>query len=401
MFRQWKAFSVAMSMESSPAPRLASLDAYRGFIMILMASGGFGIPMVAKNLPDSIWPKIAPWFEHVPWSGGVLWDLIQPAFMFMVGVAAAYSCAKRLARGDSYFAVLRHAAVRALVLVLLSVLLASNGAKVNQTVWQFTNVLGQIGLGYFFLVLLSRAGWKTHLAAFFVIVTGYWLWFAVTPPTEMPPGANVAWLAPSDMFSGFFAHWNPHTNPAAEFDRWFLNLFPCAKPYVSGNGGYQTLNFVPSLATMILGLMTGNLLRGGRSPSQKLRDMLIAAAFCLALGFIAGQTVCPVVKRIWTPSWVLWSAGWVFLMLAFFYFVIDVKGRQKWALPLTVVGMNSILIYLGYQLSSGWIKDTLVKHLGHDLFSGPYQAMAERGGVLLVLWLVCAWLYRQRVFLKI
>jgi predicted acyltransferase len=369
--------------------------------MILMASGAFGIPAVAKNLPASFWPEVAPWFDHVPWSGGVLWDMIQPSFMFMVGVAAAYSCAKRLERGDSFAAVLRHAAVRALALVLLAVLLASNGSREKQTVWQFTNVLGQIGLGYLFLTLLTRAQWWIQLAAFVAILAGYWLWFAFTPPTPAPGGADYAWLKPGDLGVGFFAHWNPHTNPAAAFDRWFLNLFPCARPYTSGHGGYQTLNFVPSLATMILGLMTGNRLRGSGSPGQKLRDLLIAAVICLGLGFIAGQTICPVVKRIWTPSWVLWSAGWVFLMLAFFYFVMDVKGLKKWAVPLTVVGMNSILMYLGYQLCSGWIRETLAKHLGHDLFTGPYQAMTERSGVLLVLWLACLWLWRQRVFLRI
>src|SRR4029079_6303785 len=89
----------------SPAPRLASLDAYRGFIMLLMASGGLGIAGVAKNLPDSPLHTIAPWVEHAPWAGGVLWDMIQPAFMFMVGVAAAFSVRKRLEHGDSWAAV--------------------------------------------------------------------------------------------------------------------------------------------------------------------------------------------------------------------------------------------------------------------------------------------------------
>src|SRR5687768_4854976 len=93
--------------------RLASLDAYRGFIMFLMASAGFGIGGVAKELPDSFWAVIAPQVDHVSWTGCVLWDLIQPAFMFMVGVAAAYSTAKRLEKGDSLAQVLRHAAVRA------------------------------------------------------------------------------------------------------------------------------------------------------------------------------------------------------------------------------------------------------------------------------------------------
>src|SRR5690349_13652255 len=94
----------------APTPRLASLDAFRGFIMLLMISGGFGIPEVAQHLPESAWNKVSPWFEHAAWTGGVLWDMIQPAFMFMVGVAVAFSVGKRLERGDSWSAVLCHSA---------------------------------------------------------------------------------------------------------------------------------------------------------------------------------------------------------------------------------------------------------------------------------------------------
>ena len=395
-------------MNAEPAPqRLVSLDAFRGFIMVLMASGGFGIPKVAEKLPGSFWSKIDSWFEHAEWAGGVLWDMIQPSFMFMVGVAAAYSCAKRLERGDAFSAVLRHAAVRSIVLVLLAVLVASNWAK--QTNWVFTNVLGQIGLGYFFLVLLTRASLKTQCIVFTGILVGYWALFAFWPESSAPANADYSWWKHTEPMTGFLGHWNPHRNPAAVFDRWFLNLFPRSEAYVSANGGYQTLNFIPSLATMLLGLMTGNYLRSAASPSRKLRDLLIAAVVCLALGFIAGQTVCPIVKRIWTPSWVLWSAGWVLLMLAFFYFVIDLRGAKKWATPLIIVGMNSIVMYLGYQLCAGWIRETLARDLWHPIekmchvaiLSGPYQAMVERCSVLLVLWLFCWWLYRQRVFIRI
>ena len=129
-------------------------------------------------------------------------------------------------------------------------------------------------------------------------------------------------------------------------------------------------------------------------------------------GTAAGLTVCPLVKRIWTPSWTLFSGGWVYLMLAAFFLVIDVFERQAWAVPWTVIGMNSIFVYLGFQLSSGWIRTNFARHFGllgaeiervlqMELFSGPYQQMAQRAGVLLVLWLLAWWLYRQRVFLKL
>ncbi|WP_425618751.1 acyltransferase family protein [Anatilimnocola sp. NA78] len=383
------------------APRLASLDAYRGFIMFLMASAGFGIPVVAKKLPDSWWVAIAPYVDHVPWVGCVLWDLIQPAFMFMVGVAAAYSTANRLKQGSSTTKVLVQAAIRAIALTLLGVMLASNSSDEKQTNWLFTNVLAQIGLGYFFLVLLSRVSFQFQLGALAAILIGYWLLFALSPIYPIPTGADVTWLNESEWLTGFFAHWNPHTNAAAEFDRWFLNLFPRPSEYLVTRGGYQTLNFVPSLGTMLMGLMIGNRLREDSPPKKKLWMLLIVGFGTLAIGWIAGQTICPLVKRIWTPSWTLFSGGWVILILALFYYLIDMRNWRTWSIPLAVIGMNSIFVYLGFQLSSGWIRTTLARHLGPELFTGPYQAMAERTGVLLVLWLLAWWLYRQRVFLRL
>jgi heparan-alpha-glucosaminide N-acetyltransferase len=384
---------------ASPAPRLASLDAYRGFIMLLMASGGFGIPQVAKKLPDSAWSKVSPWFEHAAWTGGVLWDMIQPAFMFMVGVAAAFSVTKRLERGDSWGEVLRHAAVRAVVLVLLAVLLASNWNK--QTVWLFTNVLGQIGLAYFFLVLMVKAGDRVRMGLFAGLLVGTWAAFALWPVGGPPAAADLKWMKESDVLTGFAAHWNPHTNIAAAFDRWFLNLFPRSEPYTVANGGYQTLNFVPSLATMLLGLMIGDRLRRSDDSKAKLRALLVWGVALLVLGLVLGQTACPIVKRIWTPSWALWSGGIVILMLAGFYAVMDIAGWKRWAFPLTVVGMNSIAIYLASQLSRPWIKETLAKHTAAPWTEGPLAPLVESCAVLLVLWLMCWWLWRQKAFLRI
>src|SRR5688572_4227887 len=133
--------------------RLVSLDAFRGAIMLVMASSAFGIPQIAKNFPDSpVWKFFGYEFEHAPWAGCALWDLIQPAFMFMVGVALPWSVSNREARGDRFGRMFGHAVWRALLLVLLAVFLTS--AFSRQTEWIFTNVLAQIGLGYAFLFLL-------------------------------------------------------------------------------------------------------------------------------------------------------------------------------------------------------------------------------------------------------
>ncbi|MGH7199515.1 MAG: hypothetical protein ACREJB_02855, partial [Planctomycetaceae bacterium] len=125
-------------------------------------------------------------------------------------------------------------------------------------------------------------------------------------------------------------------------------------------------------------------------------------------------TLCPAVKRIWTPSWAVFSAGWAFVMLGAFYFVIDVIGWKGWAFPLKVVGMNSIAMYVMAQLLKPWISKTLDIHLttldawlgtatrGY-LFSEsyPYAAVVESLARLAVLWLICLWLYRRKLFVRI
>ena len=387
--------------------RLLSLDAYRGAIMLFMASGGLALPAAAKQFPDSpIWRFLAFNTDHVEWVGCSLWDLIQPSFMFMVGVAMPYSIAGRRAKGESERKIALHVLYRAVLLVLLAVFLTSNWSK--QTDFVFVNVLAQIGLGYAFLYLLLERGMRVQLAALAVILIGYWLLFLLWPS---PDPAAYAAGSPS-----WFAHWNKNANAATDFDVWFLNLFPRAEPFVFNNGGYQTLNFVPSLGTMILGLMAGEMLRTSKSKMHKLAWLLSVGALCLALGWLAGEFFCPIVKRIWTPSWVLFSAGWTFAMLAGFFWLIDIQGWRRWSFPFVVVGMNSIAMYCMAQLMKGWMRSSLQIHLGPfampslrrmNLSVDPvwvnntFGPIVQSATVLLVLWLICLWMYRRGIFLRI
>lgn len=374
-----------------------SLDAYRGLIMLVMASGGFGFGQIAKKLPDSVWPTIAHYFEHIAWTGGVFWDMIQPSFMFMVGVAMPYSYARRRAEGHSRARQTGHALVRALVLVLLGLMLYSQ----RERTYVFTNVLAQIGLGYAFVFLLLDRSIRVQLAALAVILVGYWLLFATHPLP--PPDFDFAKVGVKKevLLSGFFAHWNMNANFASDFDRWFLNLLPQSKPFEFNAGGYNTLNFVPSMATTILGLMAGQWLRSEMSAPAKFQRLVMAGAACMAIGLIAGYTVCPIVKKIWTPSWALYSAGWTFWMLAAFYWIIDIRGWRAWSFPLVVVGMNSIAIYLMAQLIHGWIVTNIKIHLGAQIFSGAYGPIWERCSALFVMWLACWWMYRRKIFIRI
>lgn len=399
---------------TTPAPthplpdRLVSLDAYRGLTMLAMASGGLGLHAVAEKLHKSgqesaVWNFVGYEFEHVQWVGCSLWDLIQPSFMFIVGVAMAYSCASRLARGQSYGQMLRHAIVRAIVLVALGVFLRSNNR--GETIFTFEDVLSQIGLGYVFLFLLwNRPRWLQFTAAVGILIA-YWCLFyaypAPTPEDYAAAGLGADW----PRLEGIAAHWDKNTNAAAAFDRWFIHLFPRKEPFEINTGGYMTLSFIPSLATMIFGLMAGELLRSPRTSGRKLAILVVAGLVGIAAGVALQMTgVCPIVKRIWTPSWVLFSGGWAALILAAFYGVVDVLGYRKWTFPLVVAGMNSITMYVMAQLSKGWLRQTLKTHFGTRIFDflGPeYQPFLVQLWVLLAMWLLCYWLYRQRIFIRI
>lgn len=386
----------------SPNQRLVSLDAFRGFIMLLMASSGFGLVQVAKAHPDStLWQSIAYQVSHVEWVGCALWDLIQPAFMFMVGVAVPLSLMRRREDGQGFFSRFFHALWRSALLVLLGVLLSTRTTD-SQTNWLFTNVLAQIGLGYLFLFVLASLGWEYCVAAIIVILVGDWYWFFQHPLPAADADLSALGETATDVIPGRFAPWSKHLNAAADFDRWLLNLLPRAQAFVTTPGGYTTMNFVPALATMLMGAITGEkLMRSSKTHGQKAAGLLIAGLVCLLIGTVLGFVAVPIVKRIWTPSWVMFSGGWVLMMLSAFYWLVEVAGQRKLVFPLVVVGMNSIFIYLMHSLAAGWIRDTLKVHAGSQAFSGPWGPVWEHCSVLAVLWLLCWWLYQQRAFLKI
>ncbi len=385
--------------------RLHSLDAYRGFVMLLMASDGLGFgPVAAQFQASQVWQFLASQTEHVAWTGCSLWDLIQPSFMFMVGVAMPYSLASRQAEGQSFAKMLLHALWRSLVLIWLGIFLRSVGRQ--QAYFTFEDVLTQIGLGYTCLFLLAWTKPRTQIIAAFGILVLYWMAFAFYPAPG--PGfdySNVGVPPDWPHLQGFAAHWDKNSNLAAAFDQWFLNLFPRPKPFVFNGGGYLTLNFVPSLATMIFGLLAGGLLRGERAPARKFWTLIIAGIGGLIAGFVLDVSgICPSVKRIWTPAWAIFSGGWTCLLLAAFFGAIDLRRHRGWAFPLVVVGMNSIAMYCMAHLFYGFIRDNLKTHLGRHIFETlgtAYTPIVEHATILLVLWLLCLWLYRRKIFLRI
>jgi heparan-alpha-glucosaminide N-acetyltransferase len=397
----------------APAPvakapaRNVAIDAYRGFVMLLMMGEVLQFERVYRAFPDSaFWSVLAYNQTHVEWAGCSLHDMIQPSFSFLVGVALPYSLASRMAKGQTEGRLFLHALWRSLVLIALGIFLRSTHSA--QTNFTFEDTLTQIGLGYPFLFLLGLRQRKWQWTAFGVILFGYWLAWALYP---LPP-ANLDLSAvgvPPDWhrmfdYTGFAAHWNKNANFGNAFDQWFLNLFPREKPFVFNSGGYLTLSFIPTLGTMILGLVAGSWLRegAGRIPFKKL---LLAGAIGVLAGLLLHFSgICPSVKRIWTPAWTLFSGGVCFFFLAAFSWVIEEKGYKKWAFPLVVVGVNSIAAYLIAHLFEDFIAASFRINLGANFFGflgTGLQPLLNGAAILLTFWLILFWMYRRKVFLKI
>ncbi len=319
--------------------------------MLALAAGSFGLAKAARHFPEnSLWKLLASQSEHAPWIGCSLADLLQPLFLFIVGAALPLAHANRRRQGQGESRIAWRIVRRAAILVLLGVLLEAG--KRDIVAVSFVNVLAQVGLGYAFVALLADRGFRIQLLAVSVILLATWLAFALYPlPAaggERSYGNAPRADAASERLPGFFAHWNKDDNIAAAFDRRFLNLFPRRKPFVRQGGGYQTLNFIPSMATMLLGVMAGRLLLGPRTPSSKLSVLLTAGLLCGEAGLILSYTICPCVKRLWTPSWVLLSGGGAFWALAAFYWLIDVRRYRRWCLPLAGIGRKTLVLYSAF-----------------------------------------------------
>lgn len=395
--------------------RLVAIDAYRGLVMLLMMGEVLRLSKVAENTGSSFWAFLAYHQTHVEYLGCSLHDLIQSSFSFLVGVALPFSIASRVARGQSMGRMTLHAGWRAVMLIGLGVFLRSIDQA--QTVWGFTDTLCQIGLGYLFLFVLAFRPRRDQWIALAVCLVGYWLAFALYPAADpafdyTTVGVPAKWLQASPL-TGFAAHWNKYGNAGWAFDRWFLNLFPHppGKPYVGSSFGATTLSFIPTLGTMILGLLAGGVFRSERSAWQKIRWFLAAGVATGVIGWGLGEIgVCPVVKRIWTPTWTLYSGGWCLLLLAGFYCTTDLIGWRRWAFPLVVVGTNSIAAYCIAHMWETFIRKTLLTHAGpaaigapgaFGLFGPAYEPVVVGGCVLLIEWLVLFWMYRRKIFLKV
>ena len=386
-------------------PRNVAVDAYRGLVMLLMMGEVLNFSAVAKAYPNSLfWHVLSYNQTHVEWAGMGLHDMIQPSFTFLVGVALPYSIQSRASKGKSFGMLLLHTLWRSLVLIALGIFLRSTHS--TQTNFTFEDTLTQIGLGYTFAFLLAFCRPKWQWTALAAILFGYWLAWALYPA----PGPNFDYAAvgvPADWhhnFTGFASHWNKNSNLGQAVDVWFLNLLPRASRFAYNGGGYLTLSFIPTLGTMLLGLRAGEWFRLD-APKIPIKRFLVAGVILAGAGLLLHFTgIGPIVKRIWTPSWTLFSGGICFFFLAAFSWIIDVKSHRRWAFPLVVVGMNSIAAYLIDHLWGDFIVDNLHINLGYKifrLFGAGLEPLMLGIAVMAIFWLILYWMYRRRIFLRI
>jgi heparan-alpha-glucosaminide N-acetyltransferase len=399
------------SPTKSPFVRRTSIDVFRGMVMFLMLAEvlEWGKLLAVKDRFSENVQKVLEWIDfhtsHVAWGGCSLHDMIQPAFSFLVGTSLAFSFSNRSREGQSWEWMFFHALVRSLILVFLGIFLRSLGKP--STNFTFDDTLTQIGLGYGLLFFFAdRKPLTIALGAVGVLVF-YWLVFALYP---LPPSSfNYAAVGVPESWQhhakGFAGHWNKNSNAAWAFDVWWMNLFPREKRFEFSEGGYCTLSFIPTLGTMLLGLLAGSWMRDIEQSGRRSAVFLTTAAVCFAGGLAMDHFgICPIVKRIWTPSWVLFSGAICFLWLLVLSWICDDARLTRWSFFFRVIGANSIVAYVMSWTIEGWLKQAIERHFGFAIrawVAEPYRAFFLGCLVLLVFWLILQWLYRRKIFVRI
>ncbi len=351
------------------APRMVSVDAFRGLTMLLLISQGFGLHEALTRISNASW--LAAQFDHASWVGCTLWDLIQPAFTFIVGVAMPLSLRRRQQEGASRAQLLQHVVWRAVFLIALSNVL-SNWNSNGRPVLQLINVLCQIAFGYVICFLIMQLRFTWQVAACVGMLAGYTTLFFLFPGPAGP--------------------FDPTGNIGAVLDRWILGY--------NYSGYYTTINFLGNAVTILFGVWTGMLLQSRRTEQQRMLILAGSAMLCFSLGLLLANWI-PMVKRLWTASFTFFSAGWVLLALLAVYYIVDVKGWNRWTFPAIVIGTNCLFIYSFSQVLRGWLSRGLGNFTGQFWFIGPYGLIAHSLLVTAVMWYLCYLLYQRKIFFKL
>ncbi|WP_114940378.1 acyltransferase family protein [Mucilaginibacter endophyticus] len=361
--------------------RLFSLDALRGFDMFWIMGGEEIFHGMAKATGSPFWGAIANQFTHPDWNGFHLYDLIFPLFLFMAGVSTPFSVGRELEKGKTRQQLLLRVIKRAFILVLLG-LVVNNGIKIMPiSEIRFPSVLGRIGIAYMFaniIYLYGKERWQMFWFCFFII--GYWLLLKFTSAPGFPMGDLT--------MKGNFASY---------VDR---SILP-GRLYLGIHDPEGLFSTIPAISTGILGILTGILLKkGGITQMRKVATMAVAGVIFLVLAQIWNLDF-PINKNLWTSSFVLHVGGLSLLLMALFYYIIDVKGYKKWSFYFRVIGMNSILIYVsGHFIKWDYTTEGFFGWIG-QLVGDPYNIVVMAICYVMVKWLFLYYLYTKKTFLRV
>lgn len=365
----------------SVSQRLYSLDALRGLDMLMIMGMDSFFHQLSHATQSPFWAVISDQFEHPAWNGFHLYDLIFPLFLFMAGVATPFSVASRLKKGQTKEQVLMHIIKRGLILVLLGIIY-NNGLEIQPVAeMRFGSVLGRIGLAYMFAnIIFLYTRQRGQVIWFCALLIGYWLLLKFNSAPGFPRGDLT-------MQGNFASYIDRLVMPGRLYEK------------IHDPEGLGSL--IPAIGTGLLGIMTGNFLKNSQfEPSKKAKWLAIAGIIALVLAQIWNIDF-PINKNLWTSSFVLRAGGISLLLIALFYYIIDVRGHKKWAFFFKVIGMNSILIYLsGHFISWSYTNNAFFQWLG-QLIGDPWNAVALAITVLAIKWVFLYVLYKKKIFLKV
>lgn len=360
------------------AGRVVSIDALRGFDMFLIIGGGAILASLDGIFGNSVTGFIAWQLEHAEWEGFRFEDIIMPLFLFIVGVVMPFSFSKRLARGESKKSLYFHIIKRTVILFFLGMVAQGNLLDYDLSTFHiYSNTLQAIAVGYFIaaVVMLNFKLFGQILAtAVFLLL--FWVLMVFVPV----PGHGAGVLTPEG-------------NLAIYIDRLVFGQFQDGTHYT------WLLSGLGFAATTLLGVFGGEWLRSGRSGGAKVLGLAVGGAFCMAGGYLWGMWF-PIIKHLWTSSFVLYSGGMCYVLLALFYLIIDVWGFGRWAFGFKVIGMNAIAVYMANMIFDfKLVGNIFIRGLSEQL--GPWEDFVQRLAAFLVVWLIFWWMYRKRSFIKI
>ncbi len=359
--------------------RVTSIDFFRGFTMFLLAGEAASVFWNLFQFDNSVVHFFANQLHHHEWHGLHFWDLIQPFFMFIVGVSIPFAVANRLKKGQTTRQLNLHAVKRAFLLLFFGWALYFVRYD-GQFVLKLQNVLAQLSFTYLLAFLIRNKSFSFQLIFTLVPLLLIDLAYRFFP------------------VEGFNHPWVNHENLGA----WFNNTIEG----VEKSSSYATLNFVSTSAHTIWGVLCGKLLMNDKPAQKKIQQMLIWGVSALVIGFgLDWLNITPIIKTIATSSFVFASGGWTILALAFCYWLIDVKKLfLKGSRFFIVVGMNSIFIYIFFHIGGATLIGKIIDPFSKMLFSWSGElmvALITSIGVWAALWYICYWLFKNKVFIKI